>query len=124
VVLGQDAARKPGARVETAGPTLDAIRKIVPLPKNDELLVRANGAAQAAAGALLALGRFPRISSAVLAASLVPTTLAGHAFWKVEDPAARKGQQIQFFKNVAMLGGVLLDFALDQPKKKPKKSKK
>ena len=124
VGLGADAARKPGGRVEQAGPTLDSIRKVVPLPKNDELLVRANGAAQAAGGALLALGRFPRFSSAVIAGSMVPTTLAGHAFWKIQDPVARKQQQVQFFKNAALVGGLLLEVALDQPKKKAKKSKK
>jgi putative oxidoreductase len=124
VVLGADAARKPGARVEQAGPTLDAIRSVVPLPENDELLVRANGAVQAAGGALLALGRFPRLSSVVIAGSMVPTTLAGHAFWKVEDPAARKGQKVQFIKNAALVGGLLLNVALDQPKNKDKKRKK
>jgi uncharacterized membrane protein YphA (DoxX/SURF4 family) len=124
VVLGADAARNPGGRVEAAGPILDSIRKLVPLPKDDALLVRANGAAQAAGGALLALGRFPRVSAAVLAGSMVPTTLAGHAFWKGEDPAARKAQRIQFLKNAALIGGLLFEVALDQPKKKAKKSKK
>lgn len=123
VVLGADAARKPGGRVQQAAPTLDSIRKVIPLPKDDELLVRANGAAQAAGGALLALGRFPRISSAVIAGSMVPTTLAGHAFWKVEDPVARKQQQIQFLKNSALVGGLLLSMALDRPKKNKKNKK-
>ena len=43
-----------------------------------------------------------------IAATLVPTTVAGHPFWKEEDPAKRKMQRIQFLKNVAMMGGVLL----------------
>ena len=37
---------------------------------------------------------------------MIPTTVAGHAFWKVDDPAARKLQRIQFHKNMAMLGGL------------------
>ncbi|WP_433678267.1 DoxX family protein [Nocardia sp. CA-119907] len=109
-VLGWEAAREPGARVKTAAGTLAAVRKVVPLPADDELIVRANGAAQAVGGALLALGVLPRLSAVTLAASLVPTTLAGHAFWKEQDPVARKTQRIQFQKNVAMLGG--LTFAL------------
>jgi uncharacterized membrane protein YphA (DoxX/SURF4 family) len=60
------------------------------------------------AGLALATGRFPRISSLVLAASLVPTTYAGHAFWEEKDKAAMKAQRIQFFKNISMLGGLLL----------------
>jgi hypothetical protein len=43
-----------------------------------------------------------------IAATLVPTTLAGHPFWKEEDPAKRKMQRVQFLKNMAMMGGVLL----------------
>ena len=44
VLLGFDALRAPGARVEQAGPVLAAIRKAVPLPDDDELVVRANAA--------------------------------------------------------------------------------
>lgn len=109
-ILGFDAAREPGGRVGTAAGTLASIRKVVPLPIEDELVVRGNGAAQAVGGALLAVGLFPRPAAAVLAASLIPTTLAGHAFWNIEDPVARKLQRVQFLKNLAMLGG--LAFAL------------
>jgi len=60
------------------------------------------------AGSLLALGVFPRLSALALAGSLIPTTLAGHSYWGIEDPATRKVQRIQFHKNMAMLGGLLL----------------
>jgi uncharacterized membrane protein YphA (DoxX/SURF4 family) len=39
---------------------------------------------------------------------LVPTTLAGHRFWAEEDPQAKSMQRIQFLKNLAMFGGLLL----------------
>jgi hypothetical protein len=78
------------------------------LPDDPETLVRANGAAMAGAGALLALGRLPRLSSLVLATTLVPTTYAGHRFWEVKDPAQRRTQRVHFLKNVSLLGGVLL----------------
>jgi uncharacterized membrane protein YphA (DoxX/SURF4 family) len=115
VLLGFDALRAPGARVEQAGPVLASIRKVAPLPENDELVVRANAAVQVAAGGLLALGVAPRLASLVLAGSLVPTTFAGHSYWKLEDEATRKVQRIQFHKNLAMIGGLLFS-ALDQPK--------
>jgi uncharacterized membrane protein YphA (DoxX/SURF4 family) len=70
--------------------------------------VRINAAVQLGAGAMLAWGKLPRVSAAVLAGSLVPTTLAGHSFWEEQDPQARNTQRIQFFKNVSMLGGLLL----------------
>jgi len=114
VLLGFDALRAPGARVEQAGPLLAAIRKWVPLPDDDELLVRTNAGVMVAAGGLLMLGKAPRLSALALAGSLIPTTLAGHSYWEAEDPATRKIQRIQFHKNLAMIGGLLFA-ALDQP---------
>ncbi len=114
LLLGFDALREPGGRVDQAAGVLAAIRKWAPLPDDDELVVRGNAAVQVAAGTLLAMGRFPRLSALALAGSLVPTTLAGHSYWKIEDPAVRKVQRIQFHKNMAMLGGLLLA-VLDQP---------
>ncbi len=113
-VLGLDAVRTPGGRVGQAAPMLTTLRKSVPLPDNDELIVRGNAAVQVLAGTLLALGKAQRLSALILVGSLAPTTAAGHAFWAVEDPAARKLQRIQFHKNMAMIGGLLFA-VLDQP---------
>jgi putative oxidoreductase len=115
ISAGQEAARKPGGRVGKASDTLSKIRRVVPLPLDDELIVRANGAAQLGAGTTLALGIKPRLSAAVLAASLLPTTIAGHAFWTIEDPSERRSQQLQFLKNMAMLGGLLFAI-IDSPR--------
>ena len=60
------------------------------------------------AGTMLAFGKFPRLASTALAASLVPTTLAGHRFWEEDDPEVRAQQQIHFLKNVGLLGGLLI----------------
>jgi hypothetical protein len=60
------------------------------------------------AGALFATSRAPRTSALVLAATLVPTTVAGHPFWEADDPATRRQQRLHFFKNLGMLGGLLL----------------
>jgi len=114
VLLGLDAVRAPGARVDQAAAVLAAMRKWLPLPEDDELVVRGNAAVQVASGTLLALGIAPRLSALTLAGSLIPTTLAGHAYWTIEDPAARKMQRIQFHKNMAMIGGLLFA-ALDEP---------
>jgi uncharacterized membrane protein YphA (DoxX/SURF4 family) len=73
-----------------------------------EFMVRANGVVMVVAGASLGLGFLPRVSATVLAGSLVPTTVAGHAFWREDDPAARSRQQIQFLKNSAILGGLMM----------------
>ena len=113
VLLGLDALRAPGGRVDMAAPVLAAVRRSVPLP-DDETVVRANGAVMVAGGATLALGVLPRLSALALAGSMVPTTIAGHAYWTVDDPASRKLQRIHFHKNLAMIGGLLFA-VLDRP---------
>lgn len=79
-----------------------------PLPTDTVTLVRANAAVHILAGAALATNRSPRIAAALLAVSLAPTTVAGHPFWEESDPAAKGNQQVHFFKNVSILGGLLL----------------
>jgi putative oxidoreductase len=113
VMGGIDALRTAGKKADAAEPVTDRItpliRKVVPqLPEDPATLVRINGGVQVAAALALATGRLPRISGAVLAATLVPTTAAGHRFWEETDPAAKKAQRIHFFKNCSMLGGLLL----------------
>ena len=61
-----------------------------------------------AGGALLATGRVPRLASTLLAGSLVPTTIAGHPFWRETDPVKKQQQRVQFLKNLGLLGGLLL----------------
>jgi putative oxidoreductase len=116
VTGGLNALRNAPAMAAKAKPVTDRVRpaleKAVPqarvLPQDPESLVRINGAAQLLAGLALATGRFPRLSSTVLAATLIPTTAAGHRFWEEEDASAKTAQQIHFFKNLSMLGGLML----------------
>ncbi|MEU5686312.1 DoxX family protein [Streptomyces venezuelae] len=78
------------------------------LTEDPERLVRVNGAVQLGAGLMLATGRVPRVAALALAGTLVPTTLAGHAWWKEKDPERRAAQRTQFVKNVSLLGGLLI----------------
>jgi uncharacterized membrane protein YphA (DoxX/SURF4 family) len=109
VVSGADAVRSPEKhlqQVERITRPLSA--KIKQLPDDPKTLVRINGAVQLSAGLLFALGRFPRLAALVMAGSLVPTTLAGHPFWEIQEKAERKKQLIQFLKNISLLGGLLI----------------
>ncbi|MEW2068150.1 DoxX family membrane protein [Streptomyces sp. NPDC007346] len=110
---GYDAVRDPARLVPAAEPVTDPVSaRVSPrtslLPEDPEHLVRLNGAVQLGAGVLLALGCAPRLASAALAATLIPTTLAAHRYWTVEDPQERAAQRIHFFKNASMLGGLLI----------------
>ncbi|SRR6266545_7481955 len=89
-------------------PLVERALPAVPIPRDPKTLVRVNAGVQIAAAAALSTGRAPRIASGVLAATLVPTTLAGHPFWEETDPVAKNGQRVHFFKNVSMMGGLLL----------------
>jgi putative oxidoreductase len=84
------------------------LEKVSPeLPTDTRTLVRLNGAVQVAGGLLLATP-LRRPAALALAASLVPTTLAGHRFWEAGDPGERAGQQAHFLKNLGLFGGLLL----------------
>ena len=80
----------------------------IPVPSNPVLLARVNAATQLVAATSLALGKAPRLSSGVLAASLVPTTLVEHAFWSEKDPAARQEQLVGAAKNASIVGGLVI----------------
>ena len=72
-----------------------------------ELLAKAHVYSGLVGGLALATGRFPRLAALGLAGNLIPTTVVGHAFWSA--PADQKMvQQINFFKNLSILGGLLI----------------
>lgn len=108
VVGGVDQLKHPSSKSEAARPVVGRLAPLLRLPEDTELLVRANGVLMAGAGTMLALGRLPRLSAAVLAASLVPTTISAHRYWEEEDPQARAQQRVHLLKNLGLLGGLLL----------------
>jgi putative oxidoreductase len=109
IFSGQDVFRHPDKITKTAGPLLAAIRARAPIDlPADVVLVRTNAVVHVAAGAALALNVAPRAAATVLAASLVPTTAGGHAFWTHDDRVQRINQRNHFNKNLGLIGGLLL----------------
>ena len=111
---GISTLRKPQDRVPGARPVVEKIAETadkqlpVQVPRDVEQWVKADAAVKVVAGSLFGLGRLPRLTALVLSASIVPTTLAGHRFWEEEDEMRRAQQRIHFFKNLSMLGGLML----------------
>jgi uncharacterized membrane protein YphA (DoxX/SURF4 family) len=118
VASGLKSVRHPELLVEAAEPVTD---KVVPLvkryapaqvaafvPEDTQTLVRINGAAQLLGGLALATGKGRRLGAVVLAASLIPSTVAKHPFWSRTDPLEKAEDRSHFLKNVSLLGGVLL----------------
>ncbi len=109
IVGGYNTLRDPGRVAPAAEPVVRPVADRVSfVPDKIEQAVRINAAVQVVAGSLLALGRWPRLSALAIAATLVPTTYAGHRFWEVDDKQERAQQRIHFLKNLSMLGGLLL----------------
>ncbi|MCW2699957.1 MAG: DoxX family protein [Blastococcus sp.] len=101
-------SRVAGARAVVEKLTEQADKQLpIQVPRDVEQWVKIDAGVKVGAGALFALGRLPRLSALTLAASIVPTTLAGHRFWEHEG-AAKQGQLVHFLKNLGLLGGLLL----------------
>src|SRR5260370_29140962 len=86
ITQGGETLLRPEKVSELAEPVVRPIAEHVStVPAETEQAVRISGGVQVVAGSLLALGWWPRLAAAAVAATLVPTTLAGHRFWQPED---------------------------------------
>ena len=109
IAQGFDTLLHPERVVPAAEPVVRPVAGRVPaVPDQVDQAVRLNGAVQLVAGSMLALGRWPRLSALTIAATLVPTTYAGHRFWESNDKQERTQQRIHFLKNLSMFGGLLI----------------
>jgi putative oxidoreductase len=64
-------------------------------------------------GALsVAIGIFGDLGALALAAFLIVAAFVFHSFWKESDPQSAATEQAQFMKNIALVGGAIVLFAL------------
>ena len=104
VAGGVRALIDPGPRVEASRPLLEKagpwLEKADPrIPSDPRTLVRAKALVDVATGLALATGRFTRPAAAVLAAGMLPATLA-------DNPV--HGDRERFLTDLGLLGGLLL----------------
>jgi len=64
-----------------------------------------------AGGTGIVLGIWPKIAILILVAFLLPTTLIMHDFWNADEGKAMN-EQINFMKNFALMGALLMLVAL------------
>lgn len=107
IASGVDAVRHPGPHAEAARPLVNKAAGPLHLPNDPETIVRASGAVTAAGGALLALGKLPRLSALAIVLA-APAAQASQPFWQEKDPEARRTQRTLFLKNLGLVGGALL----------------
>lgn len=84
---------------------------------------RAVSGVQVGAGALLALGRFPRLASLALALTVVPESATAHAFWAEQDKQDRQQQRAAFARDLGLLGGLLVAIGDGGRRKKRRREK-
>lgn len=86
--------------------------KGTPAPK---LAVMGTGVLLLLGGLSFLLGYHPTIGTMLLVIFLLGVSFKIHAFWLVSDPMARMNEQVNFGKNVAMIGFLLMTLMIYRP---------
>ncbi|MEU4314692.1 DoxX family membrane protein [Nocardia sp. NPDC024068] len=82
--------------------------KGVPMP---ELAVQASGALMLLGGLSILLGIWADLGCLLLFVMIVPTMIMMHSFWKETDAEATQAETIQFNKDLALAGALVMLFA-------------
>lgn len=86
--------------------------KSVPMPK---VAVFVTGAMLLLGGAGVLLGVWVQLAVLLLTVFLVGVTYQMHKYWEVTDPMMRMTERVNFYKNLALLGAVLMLLAIPVP---------
>jgi len=79
------------------------------------LAVGSTGALLILGGASLLLGYHPTIGAMLLVICLLGFALGIHNYWAVQDPQAKQIEQVNFMKNMALLGLLLMTLMIPRP---------
>jgi putative oxidoreductase len=124
IANGVETLINPKPKIEAATPLLAKAQEVLPPTVSPALVVQAGAAVKIAAGLMLVLGRAPRIAATVLAADLIPSTVAEHPFWAPGAPDTRKAHQQHFLANCGLLGGLLLTMTTPAGKRSKKRARR
>jgi len=80
-----------------------------------ELAVGTSGILLLLGGLSLLLGFHPTIGVILLVIFLLPATFMIHNFWAVQDPQAKMNDLVNFEKNIAILGLLLMTLFITRP---------
>ena len=89
-----------------------AASKGVPL---SEIAVLGTGLLMLVGGLSVMFGVLPHIGALCIAVFLVGVSPIMHNFWAIPDPAQRMAEMVNFTKNMALLGGVLMLLGVPRP---------
>lgn len=85
-----------------------AASKKVPFPK---VAIFGTGLLLFFGGATIMTGILMPIGILALLVFLLGVTFTMHAYWKIKDPVAKAGERINFSKNIALIGALLIIFS-------------
>lgn len=80
-----------------------------------ELAVPGTGLLLLIGGLSFLTGLYPLIGIAALVLFLIPTTFIMHSFWTVQDPQMKMLEMVNFNKNLALLGFLLISLLIPRP---------
>jgi uncharacterized membrane protein YphA (DoxX/SURF4 family) len=80
-----------------------------------EIAIGGTGVLLLLGGASLLLGFHPTIGAILLIIFLVGVSFNIHKFWAVSDPMAKMAERVNFTKNMALLGFLLMTLAIPRP---------
>lgn len=86
--------------------------KGAPMPKQS---VMVTGVMMLLGGLGILLGVWVKVAILLLVLFLVGTLAKMHTFWTVTDPMAKMAEEIQFYKNAALIGALLMLLSLPTP---------
>jgi len=86
--------------------------KGTPFPK---LAVAGTGVVLLAGGLSMLLGVYTKVGIALLVIFLVAVSFQIHSYWKMDDAQMRQADMINFMKNMALVGALLMLLLLPQP---------
>jgi len=86
--------------------------KGVPMPKESVLVT---GLMLVLGGLGILLGVYVGYSVLLLVLFLLGTLVKMHRYWEVADPMAKMGERVNFYKNIALLGALLMLLSIPLP---------
>ena len=83
--------------------------------KSPKLAVAFTGILALLGGLSILLGAWTATGVVLLVVFLLGVSFKMHAYWKVQDPMAKMGDRVNFMKNMALIGALLMMLAIAQP---------
>jgi uncharacterized membrane protein YphA (DoxX/SURF4 family) len=110
---GIDALLDPKSAAQAAAPAVGGLQALPDpvgssIPADPETFAQLNAALQIGGGLLLATGKMPRVASALLAFTVLPTNIGAHMFWAEVDPERKAEKRVAFLTDLSLLGGLMI----------------